>query len=463
MRGRLPSRAPGSSASAVVGASSACFGVADVVAEHVLRCGMPLTSGQLVHERASGTRVPSSTPRMPVRLLGPPPPRGGLETPSSRKWRNWQTHQLEGLAVAIPWGFESPSHQSLPSVVLGCSRGASGFSASGALRCASAFERRVHSSASRNPPSLRSAGAGSASRMGPSLRSAGAGSASRIGAMLRSAGSRQRFADGAIASLGGASIALLRTGAIASLGGASSASRMGPSLRSAGTRVASLARVGGASAGARRRRLGVCWRTPCWRTPIHRLERAMTIQVRTTLTALAVVGVMAIPVRGDDDDGGGGRRAFRAELSAAREVPVVASPARGTFRARLSDDGTSFAYTLNYEGFEGTVTQAHIHIAQPFASGGISVWLCKTAAVGRPGGACRHADVRAAWRRRARGGRRHFSRGRDWPGGTGGSGSRFRGPASPDARGLRLRERALHLRSGRRGARPDPATGRGDR
>ena len=31
----------------------------------------------------------------------------------SRKWRNWQTHQLEGLAVAIPWGFESPlSHHS---------------------------------------------------------------------------------------------------------------------------------------------------------------------------------------------------------------------------------------------------------------------------------------------------------------------------------------------------------------
>ena len=35
--------------------------------------------------------------------------------PSSRKWRNWQTHQLEGLAVAIPWGFESPlPHHSTP-------------------------------------------------------------------------------------------------------------------------------------------------------------------------------------------------------------------------------------------------------------------------------------------------------------------------------------------------------------
>ena len=109
----------------------------------------------------------------------------------------------------------------------------------------------------------------------------------------------------------------------------------------------------------------------------------MTIQVRTTLTALAVVGAMAIPVRGDD---GGGRRTFRADMFAGAEVPFVSSAARGTFRARLSDDGTSFEYTLDYEGFEGTVTQSHIHIAQPFASGGISVWLCKTAAVTPPAG-----------------------------------------------------------------------------
>src|SRR5262249_43277236 len=25
-----------------------------------------------------------------------------------RKWRNWQTHQLEGLALARAWGVESP-------------------------------------------------------------------------------------------------------------------------------------------------------------------------------------------------------------------------------------------------------------------------------------------------------------------------------------------------------------------
>jgi len=106
----------------------------------------------------------------------------------------------------------------------------------------------------------------------------------------------------------------------------------------------------------------------------------MTKQARAALTALAVVGLMAVPIRGDD----GGRGAFRAELLGVREVPLVSSVARGTFRARLSDDGKSFEYTLNYAGLEGTVTQSHIHIAQPFASGGISVWLCKTAAVTPP-------------------------------------------------------------------------------
>ena len=42
-------------------------------------------------------------------------PRGRLARPRSdlRKWRNWQTHQLEGLALARAWGFESPlPHQS---------------------------------------------------------------------------------------------------------------------------------------------------------------------------------------------------------------------------------------------------------------------------------------------------------------------------------------------------------------
>jgi hypothetical protein len=100
----------------------------------------------------------------------------------------------------------------------------------------------------------------------------------------------------------------------------------------------------------------------------------MTKRLCLLLAAVATVCLMVVPARGD----GNGSR-LRATLRADNEVPLVSSAATGSFRARVADDGQSFDYRLNYAGFEGTVTQAHIHIAQRFASGGISVWLCQTA------------------------------------------------------------------------------------
>ena len=106
----------------------------------------------------------------------------------------------------------------------------------------------------------------------------------------------------------------------------------------------------------------------------------MTRNVCVPIAAMAVVGLFAVPVRGD----GNRSRDLRAELSADREVPIVSSPATGSFRARISDDEQSFDYRLDYEGFDGTVTQSHIHIGQKFAAGGISVWLCQTATTPAP-------------------------------------------------------------------------------
>ena len=101
----------------------------------------------------------------------------------------------------------------------------------------------------------------------------------------------------------------------------------------------------------------------------------MSKTVWLPLTAVAAFCLMVVPARGDGDGG----RNLRATLRASNEVPLVSSAATGSFRARVADDGQSFDYWLNYGGFEGTVTQAHIHIAQRFASGGIPVWLCQTA------------------------------------------------------------------------------------
>ena len=71
---------------------------------------------------------------------------------------------------------------------------------------------------------------------------------------------------------------------------------------------------------------------------------------------------------------------YRGVLVGSQEVPVVLTAASGGFRARLSPNGTSLMYELAYTGLEGSITQAHIHIGQGGANGGIAVWLCSNLA-----------------------------------------------------------------------------------
>jgi hypothetical protein len=73
-------------------------------------------------------------------------------------------------------------------------------------------------------------------------------------------------------------------------------------------------------------------------------------------------------------------RALRARLAAVNEVPAVISQARGEFSAKVDDDAPSISYELSYRNLEGSVTQAHIHVGQRFAAGGIMIWLCSNLA-----------------------------------------------------------------------------------
>jgi hypothetical protein len=65
-----------------------------------------------------------------------------------------------------------------------------------------------------------------------------------------------------------------------------------------------------------------------------------------------------------------------ARLIGLQEVPVVLTPGRAWFRADISEDETTIEWTLTYEQMQADVTQAHLHIGQPLANGGISVWMC---------------------------------------------------------------------------------------
>lgn len=81
-----------------------------------------------------------------------------------------------------------------------------------------------------------------------------------------------------------------------------------------------------------------------------------------------------------------GKRPLKATLQPFEEVPAVSSVAGGEFRARISGDETAIEYELSYSGLEGDVAQAHIHFGQMGVNGGISVWLCGTAALPGPAG-----------------------------------------------------------------------------
>lgn len=78
------------------------------------------------------------------------------------------------------------------------------------------------------------------------------------------------------------------------------------------------------------------------------------------------------------------RRVVNAQLTGYQEVAAVSSTGKGAFRARL--DEASIEFQLSYSGLEGSVRQAHIHLGQRGVTGGITIWLCQTAANPAPAG-----------------------------------------------------------------------------
>jgi CHRD domain len=74
-----------------------------------------------------------------------------------------------------------------------------------------------------------------------------------------------------------------------------------------------------------------------------------------------------------------GAERISAELSGYDEVPSVSTVAQGEFSAQIARDDRSISYELRYSGLQGTVQQAHIHVAQPGVNGSIVIWLCQTA------------------------------------------------------------------------------------
>lgn len=93
--------------------------------------------------------------------------------------------------------------------------------------------------------------------------------------------------------------------------------------------------------------------------------------------AIAALAV-ALPASADN------QHQFKVRLKGFEEVPSVSTVANGTFEAKISNDEGLVEYELTYSGLQGTVTQAHIHVAQRSVNGGIVVWLCQTPGMPAP-------------------------------------------------------------------------------
>ena len=89
-----------------------------------------------------------------------------------------------------------------------------------------------------------------------------------------------------------------------------------------------------------------------------------------SIAMAAMTGALACTSVHAEDKG------FRAVLLGTQEVPSVSTGAHGGFALRLSPDGAALHYQLAYDGLEGDVTQAHIHVGQKDVNGGISAFLC---------------------------------------------------------------------------------------
>lgn len=100
-----------------------------------------------------------------------------------------------------------------------------------------------------------------------------------------------------------------------------------------------------------------------------------------TRTAILALAAMLLPATAAHAE----NKQIRAVLVGTEEVPAISTEGRGSFRARISNDGGAIHYELAYDQLEGTVTQAHIHVAQKGVNGGIAVFLCSNLGNGPAG------------------------------------------------------------------------------
>jgi len=93
------------------------------------------------------------------------------------------------------------------------------------------------------------------------------------------------------------------------------------------------------------------------------------------LAAIVVLLIGNLSTQANNNNDGNALR-FSTRLSTFNEVPPKANGASGTFRARLSEDGTTLSWTFTWSGLSGPPLFAHIHFGLKGANYPVMTFFC---------------------------------------------------------------------------------------
>jgi len=98
--------------------------------------------------------------------------------------------------------------------------------------------------------------------------------------------------------------------------------------------------------------------------------------MRIRVAMVAALLLLAMVLGSVTAASGGERQRLSASLSGYEETPALSVEGTGTFSAKLSADGASLDYRLEYSGLTGDAAAAHIHLGQEGVAGGVIAFLC---------------------------------------------------------------------------------------
>jgi len=93
------------------------------------------------------------------------------------------------------------------------------------------------------------------------------------------------------------------------------------------------------------------------------------------LAAIAVLLIGNSSTQANNNNDGNALR-FSTRLSTFNEVPPKANSASGTFRATLSEDGTTLSWTFTWSGLSGPPSVAHIHFGLKGMNYPVMTYFC---------------------------------------------------------------------------------------